>query len=77
MMSFYVPAARRRLPAGAGCQSLPAWFLHGVDGSAAVFVPQVDGFGDDGVGVLLRDLPEEKPAVGGAELYFSSLLLLL
>lgn len=38
--------------------------LNGVDGSAAVFVPQVDGFGDDGVRVLLRDLRGEKPLEG-------------
>lgn len=30
--------------------------LHGVYGRAAVFVPQVDGFGHDGVRVLLRYL---------------------
>lgn len=28
-----------------------------MDGSAAVFVPRVDGFGDDGIRVLLRNLP--------------------
>lgn len=32
-----------------------------MDGRAAVFVPQVDGFGNNGVRVLLRDLPGEKP----------------
>lgn len=64
LMSFY-----STIPTDAGrYQSLPLSsvtlgdvVLNGVDGSAAVFVPQVDGFGDDGVRVFLRDLRGEKP----------------
>lgn len=57
------PDARvcRRAPEGLQRCSVSHVVLHGVDGSAAVFVPQVNGFGNDGVCVLLRDLRVEKP----------------
>lgn len=56
-----------------GFAAAAAWWedgsaaLHGVHGRTAVFVPQVDGFGHDGVRVLLRHLRGEASVSFDAE----------